>query len=102
MTTQTAPAQSEVVSAARRARAAAADLAVLTRAQKDGALHALADALVANAARIVAANAEDVERAKGNGTPAGIIDRLTLTEARIGAIAEALREVTALPDPVGE
>ena len=102
MTTQTAPAQSEVASAARRARAAAADLAVLTRAQKDAALHALADALVANAARIVAANAEDVERAQGNGTPAGIVDRLTLTEARIAAIADALREVTGLPDPVGE
>jgi len=102
MTTQTGPAQSEVASAARRARAAAADLAVLTRAQKDKALHTLADALVANAARIVAANSEDVERAKRSGTPAGIVDRLTLTEARIAAIADALREVTTLPDPVGE
>jgi glutamate-5-semialdehyde dehydrogenase len=104
MTTQTGTgsAQSEVVLAARRARAAAAGLAVLTRAQKDRALGALADALVVQAPRIVAANAEDVERARANGTPAGIIDRLTLTEARIAAIADALRATTKLPDPVGE
>ncbi|HLK44231.1 MAG TPA: glutamate-5-semialdehyde dehydrogenase [Thermoleophilia bacterium] len=107
MTTQPArtvstQSESEVVHAARRARTAAADLAVLTRAQKDHALHALADALVAEAPRIVAANAEDVARARENGTSEGIIDRLTLTEDRIAKIADALRDMTALPDPVGE
>ncbi|HEV3172428.1 MAG TPA: glutamate-5-semialdehyde dehydrogenase [Actinocrinis sp.] len=102
MTTQTASTQSEVVRAARRARTAAAELAVLTRAQKDQALHALADALVAEAPRIVAANAEDVARARENGTSEGIVDRLTLTDARIANIADALRDMTALPDPVGE
>jgi glutamate-5-semialdehyde dehydrogenase len=51
---------------------------------------------------IVAANAIDVERAQGNGTSAAIIDRLTLTAPRISDIAQALRDVAALPDPVGE
>jgi glutamate-5-semialdehyde dehydrogenase len=95
-------AHSEVVLAARRARSAAADLAALTRTQKDEALRAVADALVAGSARIVADNAEDVARARENGTPAGIVDRLTLGEARVAGIAAALREMTALPDPVGE
>ena len=91
-----------VLAAAQRARAAAADLAVLTRAQKDRALLAMADALVAGTEAIVAANAADVARARVAGTSEGLIDRLTLTEARIAAIAEALREVAALDDPVGD
>jgi glutamate-5-semialdehyde dehydrogenase len=62
----------------------------------------MADALVAQADRIVTVNAEDVVRARGNGTSEAIIDRLTLTSDRIRAIADALREVAALPDPVGE
>jgi glutamate-5-semialdehyde dehydrogenase len=74
----------------------------LTRNAKDAALHAMADALVAQADRIVTVNAEDVVRARGNGTSEAIIDRLTLTSDRIRAIADALREVAALPDPVGE
>ncbi|MEY4136965.1 MAG: gamma-glutamyl phosphate reductase, partial [Actinomycetota bacterium] len=87
---------------ARRGRAAAADLRQLTRNQKDSALHALADALVARTPEIVTANASDVERARGNGTSEAIIDRLTLTPPRIADIAQALRDVAALPDPVGE
>jgi glutamate-5-semialdehyde dehydrogenase len=74
----------------------------LNRNAKDAALHAMADALVASTDRIVAANAEDVDRARGNGTSDAIIDRLTLTPERVRAIADALREVAALPDPVGE
>ena len=87
---------------ARRGRVAAADLRQLTRNEKDAALHALADALVARTPEIVSANAIDVERAQGNGTSAAIIDRLTLTAPRIADIAQALRDVAALPDPVGE
>lgn len=85
-----------------RAKHAARPLATATRAVKDSALRAVADALVANAAEIVAANAEDLERGRENGTSAGLLDRLALTEERISAIAEALREVAGLPDPVGE
>jgi glutamate-5-semialdehyde dehydrogenase len=87
---------------ARRGRDAAADLRQLTRNQKDAALHALTDALVTRTPEIVAANAIDIERARGNGTSDAIIDRLTLTAPRIADIAQALRDVAALPDPVGE
>ena len=92
----------EVLACARRARVASRILRNLTRNAKDAALHAMADALVAQADRIVTVNAEDVVRARGNGTSEAIIDRLTLTSDRIRAIADALREVAALPDPVGE
>jgi len=87
---------------ARRGREAAAVLRQLTRNEKDAALRALADALVTRTPEIVAANAIDVERAQGNGTSAAIIDRLTLTAPRIADIAQALRDVAALPDPVCE
>ena len=85
-----------------RAREASYVLRRLTRREKDAALTAMADALVAHADRICTANAGDVARARENGTSEAIIDRLTLTPARITAIADALREVVALPDPVGE
>ncbi|WP_454051511.1 glutamate-5-semialdehyde dehydrogenase [Cellulomonas sp. Marseille-Q8402] len=91
-----------VQAVARRAKVAARALAVATRGTKDAALHALADALVARADDIVGANAEDVERGRADGTSPGLLDRLTLTPERIGSIADALREVAALPDPVGE
>ncbi|MFI7422952.1 glutamate-5-semialdehyde dehydrogenase [Nonomuraea sp. NPDC049684] len=92
----------EFLKVARAAREAAAELAPLPRAPKDRALRVIADALVAHAAEIVEANAEDVERARAQGTSEAMIDRLRLDEARIGAIAEAVREVADLPDPVGE
>ncbi|MFC0038588.1 glutamate-5-semialdehyde dehydrogenase [Actinomadura rayongensis] len=88
--------------AARRAKDAAAELAPLTRAVKDAALLAVADALEAATAEIVKANAVDVTRARGAGTAESMIDRLSLTPERIAAIAEAVRAVAALPDPVGE
>lgn len=88
--------------AAQRARAAAVTLRTLTRNDKDAALVAMADALDANAERIVTANGDDVRRARDSGTSEAIIDRLTLTPARIADIASALRDVAALPDPVGE
>ncbi len=94
--------ESDVLRTARRAREAAADLAVRTRAEKDRALHAIADALLAASPRIVAANTEDTNRAREAGVSAGMVDRLTLTAERITAIAEALRKVTMLADPVGE
>jgi glutamate-5-semialdehyde dehydrogenase len=95
-------AESEVIQAARRAREAAALIAGRTRGDKDRALHALADALLAGSAEILAANALDVARAREAGTDPGIVDRLTLTGPRITAIAEALRAISVLPDPVGE
>ena len=91
-----------VLEIARRAKIASRTLATATRATKDAALHALADALVAATDEIVAANAVDTERGRANGTSPGLLDRLALTPERIVAIADALRELAALPDPVGE
>jgi glutamate-5-semialdehyde dehydrogenase len=94
--------QERVLETARRARQAAASLRLLTRHEKDAALVAIADALDARATEIVAANESDVARAVEAGTAPALIDRLTLTTARIADIAQALRDVAGLPDPVGE
>ncbi|MET9778211.1 glutamate-5-semialdehyde dehydrogenase [Streptomyces sp. NPDC006367] len=93
---------SPVTRAAYRAKAAAADLAPLPRATKDDALLAVADALEARTSEIVEANAQDVAKARATGTSEAMIDRLTLTPERIRAIASDVRDVVALPDPVGE
>ncbi len=94
--------QQEVTEAARRARAAGRVLALATRAEKDAALTAIADALVTHEAIVLAANLEDVERAEADGTSAGIVDRLRLDSARVAAMADGLRRLVSLPDPVGE
>ncbi|WP_407049437.1 glutamate-5-semialdehyde dehydrogenase [Methyloraptor flagellatus] len=84
-----------------RARAAARVLAVAPRAQKDAALKAMAVAIRARAAAILAANAEDVADAKREGMAASFVDRLTLTPARLDAVATGIEEVASLEDPVG-
>jgi glutamate-5-semialdehyde dehydrogenase len=91
-----------VAELATRARTAARELALAPRARKDAALRALADALDAATERIVAANAEDLQRGRDGGMSASLLDRLTLTPARVAAIADAVRQVAGLPDPVGE
>ncbi|MGA5870581.1 glutamate-5-semialdehyde dehydrogenase [Streptomyces cinereoruber] len=93
---------SPVTQAAHRARAAAAEIAPLPRAVKDEALLAVADALEARTAEIVEANAVDIAKAREAGTSEAIVDRLTLTPERVRAIAADVRDVAALPDPVGE
>ncbi|MEP9385227.1 glutamate-5-semialdehyde dehydrogenase [Nocardioides sp. KR10-350] len=95
-------AEVEVREVALRAREASYELAVATRGVKDAALHAMADALLAGEPEILAGNAEDVARAEATGSPANIIDRLRLSHDRLDGIATALREMAALPDPVGE
>ena len=87
---------------ARQAREAALVLATTRRADKDAALHAIADDLVAATERIVAANALDVETARAGGTGENVIDRLMLDADRVRAFAEGVRDIAALPDPVGE
>ena len=94
--------QSPVLECARRARAAAETLAPLPRAAKDAALLAIAEALESRAAEVVQANAGDVERARAAGTSESVVDRLTLTPERVHAMASDVRDVVALPDPVGE
>ena len=93
---------SEVLDAARRAKTAAAALAPLPRKAKDAALLAMAEALVAEQDRILTANGRDVAAAREAGTSESLIDRLALTPERIGAMADGLRHVATLPDPVGE
>lgn len=101
-----APAEADVVAAveavARAAKVAGRTLATATRATKDAALHAMADALVAHQDEIVAANAIDCDRESAAGMAPSLVDRLRLDRGRVAAIAEALRELAALPDPVGE
>ncbi|MFI0225114.1 glutamate-5-semialdehyde dehydrogenase [Streptomyces lydicus] len=100
--TSSASQSSPVLDTARRAREAAAVLAPLPRTARDAALLAIADALVERTDEIVAANGRDVAKAREAGTAASIVDRLTLTPERIEAIAADVRQVVALPDPVGE
>jgi glutamate-5-semialdehyde dehydrogenase len=92
----------QIVAAATRAREAATVLALATRSVKDAALEAMAQALLDGTDRILSANADDVASAEGAGTPAHLIDRLRLDSGRVAAMAQGLREVAALPDPVGE
>lgn len=92
----------EVHDAARRARVASRALALLTTAQKDAALQAAADAVVAATDAVLAANAEDIETARAAGTEDSLLDRLRLTAARVEGIASGLRQVAGLADPVGE
>jgi glutamate-5-semialdehyde dehydrogenase len=85
-----------------QAREASFSLASTSRAVKDAALRTIADALEVNASTIVTANATDLDRARADGTSDALIDRLTITPDRLKAIADALREVAELPDPIGE
>lgn len=78
------------------------DVQKLSTDEKNRALLTAADKLVANGDKILAANREDIENGRAAGMKEAMIDRLTLTKARIDQIAEGLRQVAALPDPVGE
>ena len=82
------------------ARAAKTEIARLTSDQKNAALNAMADALNACEQEILAANAQDLEAAKGTISDV-MLDRLLLTPQRIAGMAQGIRDVAALPDPVG-
>ena len=83
-----------------QAKAAKAQVSCLTSAQKNAALNAMADALLEQEQAILSANALDLEAAKGTVSQV-MLDRLLLTGSRIAAMAQGIREVAALPDPVG-
>lgn len=85
-----------------QAKAAARPLSIASTEQKNRALLAMAAAIEAAKDKILAANAKDLTAAEGAGIAASFIDRLTLNEARIDRIAEGIRSIAALPDPVGE
>jgi glutamate-5-semialdehyde dehydrogenase len=91
-----------VTDIARRARAASLVLATVPTAAKNAALARLEELLPASADALLAANANDLAAAKENGLTGAQIDRLTLNPKRIAQMAEGVRQVAALPDPVGE
>jgi glutamate-5-semialdehyde dehydrogenase len=84
-----------------RSRHAARRMARANRAWKDRGLRAIGAALLEGSRQILAANAKDVSAGRANGTSAAMLDRLTLTDARIKALAAALENLATLPDPVG-
>lgn len=85
-----------------KAKKASRYLAKLGIDEKNKALEAVADALTANAESIIAANEKDLVNAKANGMKPALIDRLTLDVKRINAMADGIRVLTGLEDPVGE
>ena len=85
-----------------QARAAARVMAQADTNAKNRALENIATAILLNSAQLIAENAKDVSAAKANGLDAASIDRLTLTEKTIKGMAEGLRQIAALPDPIGE
>jgi glutamate-5-semialdehyde dehydrogenase len=95
MTDQTPQTRLELAKEASRATAR------LTSDDKARALEAIAVALEQNAASIIAANGRDIERGRSDGIGESLIDRLRLDEKRVAALAAAVRQVAALPDPVG-
>ncbi len=91
----------EMVELGDRAVVASRELARLTARKKNGILQAMADEIEARREGIKAANAVDVAAAKAGGMTVALVDRLTLTDSRINAMAKDLREVSGLKDPVG-
>ncbi len=84
-----------------QARKASTELASAEAAQKNAALHAIADALLDSQQTLQAANRKDLQAGREKGLDAAMLDRLTLTEKGIAVMAEGLRQIAALPDPVG-
>jgi glutamate-5-semialdehyde dehydrogenase len=91
-----------VLEICRRAREAAAVTRELNASAKDAVLEHLADAIDASRDRLKAANSGDIAAAREAGVSATLVDRLTLTDARLTAMVSAIRAVIALPDPVGQ
>ncbi len=87
---------------AKRARRAALQLSRATRSVKDAGLHAMADAVGKAETAVLDANAADIARAEGGGPSSALIDRLRLNPDRIAGMADGLRALAALPDPVGD
>lgn len=93
---------SEVILKSKAAKEAAAVMNKLTTAQKNKALLLIADALIADQDALIAANKEDLQRGEAQGTSPSLLDRIKLTSERIADIAEGIRQVVELTDPVGD
>jgi glutamate-5-semialdehyde dehydrogenase len=90
-----------ILELAKLAKAASRETALLSESLIDNALSAMADALIDNAKMILTANKLDIDAAKTNGMGSAMLDRLTLNESRLAAMANGIRKVVALPTPVG-
>jgi glutamate-5-semialdehyde dehydrogenase len=93
---------SEIDQKAREAKRAARTLATISTEVKNAALNGLADALLAHQDEILAANASDLDRGRADGLSSTVLDRLTLTAGRLAGVAQDVRAVSLLADPVGE
>src|SRR5690242_13436297 len=91
-----------VVEVSERAKRASHQLATLDTATKNEALEAIARALEERVDEILEANADDLEDGRAAGLDAALIDRLSLDRGRVQAMADGVRDIVALPDPVGE
>ena len=91
----------EVLAAAQRSKDASRVVGLLTTSEKNTILETAAQALLNNVDDILAANQKDIETARDKGTPEALIDRLSLDDSRVAGIADGLRQVAGLPDPVG-
>src|ERR1044071_6390258 len=91
-----------VTDVCRAAKSASRRLAALPTAEKDAALHAIADALEARTPEILEANARDLEAGRESGLSSALMDRLALDATRVRGMADGARAIAALPDPVGE
>ncbi|MBR0413594.1 MAG: glutamate-5-semialdehyde dehydrogenase [Clostridia bacterium] len=85
-----------------KAKQAKKSMALLGEAEKNAALQAIAAGLLADCDAILQANSKDIAAARANGTSDSMIDRLSLSEARIAGMAQGVKDIAALPDPVGE
>src|SRR3954451_20766198 len=102
MASVTAPPATSVTDLCLAARAASRALAMPGSAVKDAALEAIAAALEERTPEILEANSLDLEAGRESSLSAALMDRLALDEARVAAMAAGVREIVALPDPVGE
>lgn len=94
--------KAQVETIAQQAQAASLSLATLSEEEKNKTLLTLADLIVGNTAALIEENKKDLVAGESNGLSQPMLERLTFTEARITAMAEGVRQVAALPDPVGE
>lgn len=92
----------ELIKICKKAKEVKTQIAVLSTNQKNEALLAVADKLVQKQETLIAANKIDMENGKKNGMPEGLLDRLKINEIRIGQMAEGLRQIAKLDDPIGE
>lgn len=92
----------ELMEMGKAAAAAKTEMARLSTQEKNAALQAAAEGLLKDQEKILSANAKDVAEGEAKGMNPGLLDRLRLNESRVAAMAEGLRQVAALPDPIGE